>query len=279
MTRPGSTTRIPVHSYREGRFTPRDDLLTTEEPLEIRLAPSDSPPFPLTVTMRTPGHDFELSAGLLFAEGILAAPDQIRRIAYCREVARSEQQYNVVTVELRPGVQPEIPDSGRRFGMTAACGVCGKTSLEALKRRGLMPMEDPRTLVASTLLSLPAVLREQQTLFNKTGGIHAAALFDEETRLVTLREDVGRHNAMDKIVGERFLVGKLPIRGHVLLVSGRPGFEIVQKAAAAGIPILAGVSAPSSLAVETAREFGMTLIGFLREDRFNVYSGEERVTA
>lgn len=278
MSRAGSTKRVPVRLYREGRFNSKEDLLTTEEPLEIRLVPAGLPPFPLTITMRTPGHDFELAAGFLHSEGILSSPEQIHQVCYCRDVARAEQQYNVVTVELRPGVRPDVLTSERRFAMTAACGVCGKSSLDALKRRGLASLEDDgRELSVPTLLSLPAALRDAQTLFHKTGGLHAAALFNSEDELVTVREDVGRHNAVDKIVGERFLKGKLPLRGHALLVSGRPGFEIVEKAAAAGIPILAGVSAPSSLAVETAREFGLTLVGFLREDRFNVYTGEHRI--
>jgi FdhD protein len=279
MSRAGSTARVPVQTFRDGKLSAREDLLTTEEPLEIRIAPSGYPSVPLAVTMRTPGNDFELAAGFLYSEGILESPDQIRRIAYCADVGRAEQQYNVVTVELRPGCLPRMPGEGRRFAVTAACGVCGKSSIESLRARELSPLIDARKVSADTLLSLPAALRDAQSLFQKTGGLHAAALFDGEDRLLTLREDVGRHNGVDKIVGERFLAGKLPLRDHLLLVSGRPGFEIVQKAVAAGIPVLAGVSAPSSLAVETAREFGVTLIGFLREDRFNIYTSVERVTA
>jgi FdhD protein len=266
-----------VKVFRDETFTLRDDVLVTEEPMEIRLAIPGAPSVSLTVTMRTPGHDFELAAGLLFAEGILSSHEQIQRIRYCRDVSDSEQQYNVVTVELRPGVIPDLDPSSRRFGMTAACGVCGKSSLESLRRRGLKPIEDDLRLPVSTLFNLPSALRDAQSLFQKTGGLHAAALFDSFGRLLLLREDVGRHNTIDKIVGERFLAGKLPLNGHVLLVSGRPGFEIVQKAVAAGLPFLAGVSAPSSLAVQMAQEFNMTLVGFLRADRFNIYSAPERL--
>jgi FdhD protein len=276
--RPGSVTRGSAKVYRDGRFLEREDDLVTEEPMEIRLAPFGEQSFPLAVTMRTPGHDFELAAGFLWSEGVLSDPDQIRRIVYCRDVCREEQRYNVVTVELRPGAQPALPESERRFAMTAACGVCGKSSLEELRARGVAPLEDDSRLSVSALLRLPGIQREAQSLFKKTGGLHAAALFDLDGKLLALREDVGRHNAVDKIVGESFLAGKLPLKGRALLISGRPGFEIAQKAAAAGIPILAGVSAPSHLAVRTAQEFGMTLIGFLREDRFNVYSGAERLT-
>jgi FdhD protein len=275
--RPGGTTRLPVKVFREGGFTSREDVLVTEEPMEIRLAISGVPSVSLTVTMRTPGHDFETAAGLLFSEGILSSPEQIHRIMYCRDVSDAEQQYNVVTVELRPGVILDLDPSSRRFGMTAACGVCGKSSLESLHRRGLEPIEDGLRLPVATLLQLPSALKDAQSLFQKTGGLHAAALFDSTGKLLLLREDVGRHNAVDKIIGERFLAGKLPLNGCVLLVSGRPGFEIIQKAVAAGLPLLAGVSAPSSLAVQTAEAFNMTLVGFLREDRFNIYSSPERL--
>jgi FdhD protein len=245
--------------------------------MEIRLAIPGASSVALTVTMRTPGHDFELASGLLYGEGILSSREQVHRIMYCRDVSDAEQQYNVVTVELRPGVIPAIDPAGRRFGMTAACGVCGKSTLESLYRRGLEPLQDDFRLPVSTLFQLPSALRDAQSLFQKTGGLHAAALFDATGKLLLLREDVGRHNAVDKIIGERFLAGKLPLKDHVLLVSGRPGFEIVQKSVAAGLSMLAGVSAPSSLAARMAREFNMTLVGFLREDRFNVYSASERL--
>src|SRR4051794_38543651 len=193
MSRPGSTLRVPVRTYRGGKLSSGEDLLTTEEPLEIRIAPFGAPPVALAVTMRTPGSDFELAAGFLHSEGILESPDQVHRIAYCADVARSEQQYNIVTVELRPGCRPRLPDEERRFAMTAACGVCGKASIEAMKGRELSPLYDDRKVSVETLLSLPAALRDAQSLFHKTGGLHAAALFDGGDRLVALREDVGRH--------------------------------------------------------------------------------------
>lgn len=255
----------------------RSDLLATEEPMEIRLQAGPQRKT-VAVTMRTPGHDFELAAGFLFSEGVVAHRDQIRRIVYCQDSdLRPEQRYNVVTVHLRASSLPPLDTLERHFYTTSACGLCGKASLEALRRRGCQPADPGPVVDASLLTALPERLRQAQPLFSQTGGLHAAALWDAGGELVALREDVGRHNAMDKLVGWAFLEGRLPLRNCLLMVSGRASFELVQKAVLAGAPVFCAVSAPSSLAVEVAREFGLTLVGFLRGDRFNVYTGPERV--
>ncbi|MDR7618052.1 MAG: formate dehydrogenase accessory sulfurtransferase FdhD [Armatimonadota bacterium] len=255
----------------------RSDFLATEEPMEVRLVAGPHRRT-VAVTMRTPGNDFELAAGFLFCEGVVRSRDEVSRIAYCLdEGLDAEQRYNVVTVELRGNCLPDLQPLERHFYTTSACGVCGKASLEALRIRGCPVLDGGPVLEPRLLRELPERLRRAQGLFAQTGGLHAAALFDAEGRLLALREDVGRHNAMDKLVGWALLEGRLPLRDSVVMVSGRASFELVQKAVAAGAPVFCAVSAPSSLAVEVARAFGVTLVGFLRGDRFNVYTGAERV--
>ncbi len=275
--RRGSKTKVRVHSVEEGRARVRPDSLATEEPMEIRLISGDVRRT-VAVTMRTPGADFELAAGFLYGEGIVSSPEDIRRISYCVDVD-AEQQYNIVNVELRGGHSYDPRPLERHFYTTSACGVCGKASLEQLELRGCPVIPPGPELAPEKIYALPDKLREAQGLFDATGGLHAAALFDKEGELVALREDVGRHNATDKLVGWALLEGRLPLAYHLVMVSGRSSFEILQKCLTAGVPIVCAISAPSSLAVDVARQFGMTLIGFLRGNRFNVYSGHERVLA
>jgi FdhD protein len=248
----------------------RSDRLAAEEPMEVRVAGPGEPGRPVAVTMRTPGADFDLAAGFLLTEGVVA-PGSIARVAYCDDV-EGDQLYNVVTVTT---TGPITLDEGRR-AVTSACGVCGKTSLDAVEVR-CAPLPDGPRVARRTLLSLPGALREGQRIFEATGGLHAAGLFDAAGGRLLVREDVGRHNAVDKVIGARALAADGMPAGAVLMVSGRAGFEIVQKAAVAGIPVLAAVSAPSSLAAAAAERFGMTLVGFLRDDGFNVYSRPERI--
>jgi FdhD protein len=255
----------------------RPDTLATEEPMEIRLI-SGGERQTVAVTMRTPGADFELAAGFLYGEGIVKSSDDIARISYCVDAdLDAAQQYNIVNVELRGGREYDLRPLERHFYTSSACGVCGKASLEQLELRGCPVALPGPEVSAETLYSLPEKLREAQGLFDATGGLHAAALFDEEGNLLALREDVGRHNATDKLVGWAMLENRLPLSGHIVMVSGRSSFEILQKCLTAGVPFVCAISAPSSLAVDVAREFGMTLVGFLRERRFNVYAGHERV--
>ena len=274
--RAGNVTRTRLTAVERGDGRRRTaDALATEEPLEIRV---DSPGMEqrrVAVTMRTPGHDFELAAGFLFTEGIVSAGTDVRSVRYC-DVPREEQQYNVVTVDLRRAYDPELLQ--RNFYTTSSCGVCGKASLDSISVR-CAPVADGPEVAESVVVALPDRLREAQRVFDRTGGLHAAGLFDTDGTLLELREDVGRHNAVDKLVGRALLAGELPLSERVLMVSGRLSFEIVQKAAVAGIPIVCAVSAPSSLAVDAGRRFGMTLVGFLRGSRFNIYTRAERITA
>lgn len=276
--RPGSTIRARVHVFDDGREVVRRDSLATEEPLEIRVA-AGGETRTVAVTMRTPGADFELAAGFLHSEGVYAGTDGPRQIAYCTDPTLDvEQRYNVVTVELAARRLPELPSLERHFTTTSACGVCGKASLDALRMRGVGSLAADRTRYdVETLYRLPDLLRAAQGVFTATGGLHAAGLFDRDGAVACVREDVGRHNAVDKVVGWATLSGRLPLAGHLLMVSGRTSYEIVQKAITAGIPVVCSVSAPSSLAVALAEEFGVTLVGFLRGRRCNVYSGANRV--
>src|SRR6266567_4388203 len=256
-----ATIRVSIGKI-EGRITRlQEDRLAVEEPLEIRVGSTS-----LSVTMRTPGHDFELAAGFLFAEDIISSASQIR--------AMTSPRPNVVAVELLPDAVIERPKSQRGFVMTSACGVCGKESLESLAANRC-PALPPSGLKidAGVIHRLPQELRQRQDLFESTGGLHAAALFNAHGDLDSLREDVGRHNAVDKLVGHALLRFRVPLRDSVMLVSGRASFELVQKASMAGVPMLAAVGAPSGLAVATAERCGMTLLGFLRNGGFNVYNG------
>src|SRR5215210_1587881 len=275
--RRSSKTKTRVRVVEDGKMRMRPDALATEEPMEIRLLAGGATQT-VAVTMRTPGADFELAAGFLYGEGIVKSTDDIARISYCVDSdLDAAQQYNIVNVELRGGTEYDLRPLERHFYTTSACGVCGKASLEQLELRGCPVVGPGPEISAETLYSLPEKLRKAQGLFDATGGLHAAALFDQEGNLVALREDVGRHNATDKLVGWALLEGKLPLSGHIVMVSGRSSFEILQKCLTAGVPFVCAISAPSSLAVDVAREFGMTLVGFLRERRFNVYAGHERV--
>jgi len=275
--RRGSKTKTRVRVFEDGRSRVRPDTLATEEPIEIRLL-SGGLRQTVAVTMRTPGADFELAAGFLYGEGIVSSPEDVERISYCVDAdVDAEQRYNIVNVELREGREYDLRSLERHFYTTSACGVCGKASLEQLELRGCPVIPPGPEVAAKTIYSLPEKLREAQGLFDATGGLHAAALFDAAGNLVALREDVGRHNATDKLVGWALLEGRLPLKDHVVMVSGRSSFEILQKCLAAGVPIVCAVSAPSSLAVDVARRFGITLVGFLRNNRFNVYSAPERV--
>ena len=258
------------------------DLLVAEEPLEIRLSygkPPHRKQKSISVTMRTPGHDFELALGFLYSEGIIQGYSQVQEIRYCLDVKDPAEEENVVLVYLQPEVELDLKRLERHFYTSSSCGVCGKTSIEAVGAQGcsIFPETDQTWLTSELIYRLPQLARAQQTVFKHTGGIHAATLFDAKGNLLLQREDVGRHNAVDKVIGARLTAENLTAENQILLVSGRAGFELVQKTIAAGIPVMAAVGAPSSLAVKLAREFGLTLIGFLREDRFNVYSEELRI--
>ncbi len=271
--RPASTTSVRVMEVQGEASRRRPDRVATEEPLEVRLQEPGREQRNVAVTMRTPGNDFELAAGFLFTEGVIAGAADVRTIRYCT-VPREEQHYNVVSVDLTrelPDFQPQ-----RNFYASSSCGVCGKASLDAIEVR-CGPVADGPQVAAAVITGLPDTLRAAQRVFEATGGLHAAALFTPAGELLEVREDVGRHNALDKLIGAELLAGKVPLADRLLMVSGRTSFEIVQKAAMAGIPVVCAVSAPSSLAVDAARKFGMTLIGFLRGDRFNVYAGAERI--
>jgi len=247
---------------------PREDHLATEEPLEIRLAWGESRRT-VAVTMRTPGADEELAAGFLFAEGVIASAERIRGI--------TTVDTNVLEVELADGPEPELMSLDRHVFATSACGVCGKAGLETLRLRVAGPLPPGPVVAPDLIRSLPELLRAGQGLFDATGGLHAAALFDTAGTLLAVREDVGRHNALDKLIGWALNQGLPPLSRHLVMVSGRSSFEILQKSLVAGVGIVCAVSAPSSLAVELAERFGVTLIGFLRGDRFNIYSGAERI--
>jgi FdhD protein len=277
LGRPGSKTRARILAVTDGEHRRRSDYLATEEPLELRLVAGGATAT-VAVTMRTPGADFELAAGFLYGEGILTGREQIASISYCTDhQVDAEQRYNIVNLALAVGVLPDLRALERHFMTSSACGVCGKASLDALELRGCPVVPPGPTVDPAVLRRLPEALRQGQGLFESTGGLHAAGLFTADGELVALREDVGRHNAVDKLVGWALLEGRLPLHHHLLMVSGRSSYEILQKALAAGIPVVCAVSAPSSLAVELARRFGMTLVGFLRGERFNVYAGEERL--
>lgn len=278
------TQRRKVHKFMLGdsegaRNHPvrhREDVLAVEEPLEIRLGNLS-----YSVTMRTPGDDFDLVAGFLVSEGVIWDQGQLVSLRFCAgEDENGVQTFNVVEAQLRPDV--ELPQIGRNVYTSSSCGICGTDSIEAVRKSSRFhPSADQRPVPLDALAVLPDLLRQSQAVFEKTGGVHAAGLFriadDGGTELLCLREDVGRHNAVDKVVGWALREGRLPLEGTVLQVSGRASFELVQKAALAGIPVLAAVSAPSSLAVELAEDAGITLVGFSRGTSLNVYAGQSRI--
>ncbi|MFI7596490.1 formate dehydrogenase accessory sulfurtransferase FdhD [Actinoplanes sp. NPDC049681] len=251
----------------------RPDDLAAEEPLEIRLRRE-----PLAVTMRTPGQDIDLAMGFLLTEGVIRTATDVVTAQLCAGTD-APNTYNVVDVVLGAHVPPPVTDPSRNFYTTSSCGVCGKASIDAVRTRSPFDLSTDETSVTARMLAeLPDKLRAAQRTFDRTGGLHAAGLFTPDGELVVMREDVGRHNAVDKVVGWALREGRLPLNGHVLLVSGRASFELTQKAWMAGIPLLAAVSAPSTLAAELADEAGMTLVGFLRGRSMNVYTGSQRVT-
>lgn len=268
------TQRYRVVRLSGADATTRPDTVVTEEPLEIRVAGR-----PLAITMRTPGSDFELARGFLVSEGIVEAPGDITAIRYCAgATADGVNTFNVVDVTLDPRVPPPDPDLARNFYTTSSCGLCGKASLDAVRARIRRPIAaDPLRLSAARISAFPELLRAAQRTFDRTGGLHAAGLFSAAGELLCVREDVGRHNAVDKVVGWMFERGLFPGAGTALMVSGRASFELAQKAVLAGIPLLAAVSAPSSLAVDLAAETGLTLIGFVRGTSMNVYTHGQRV--
>lgn len=275
----GHTVRVSVVRVWDERGVGGHDEVVTEEPMEIRVRAWDGAgwqTYSVAVTMRTPGNDFELAVGFLFTEGVLSRREDIRHIAYCADPA-VPQHYNIVTLHLHPDCPFDPHRFSRHIFTASGCGVCGKTALEFVQtvcpRRPIGDFQIPR----ESLLRLPQVIRGKQRLFSRTGGLHASALFDSDGKLLFIREDIGRHNAMDKLIGALFLRGRLPAFNTLVLVSGRASFELVQKAVVAGIPFLAAIGAPSSLAIALAEEYGVTLVGFLRDGRFNIYTGPGRI--
>ena len=281
-----SVKRLQIHRFGADAgtcdgFVARDDVVATEEPLEIRLAYTRPDgrrgQKSISITMRTPGNDGELAAGFLLTEGIIASADQVDAIGPCGPPA-ANGLINVVRVDLAAGVEVDLARLERHFYTSSSCGVCGKASLEAVAVQGRYDLHGTALQVsAETLGGLPDRLRALQSVFQRTGGLHASGLFDAEGQVHVSREDVGRHNALDKLIGQALLKDELPLNDHGVVVSGRASFELMQKAMMAGIPMLAAVGAPSSLAVEFAEEFGMTLVGFLKANRFNVYSRPDRI--
>jgi FdhD protein len=268
---PRSVDLTQVSEWDDGHLRPKDDYLAAEEPLEIRVGDD-----PLSVTMRTPGHDRELAAGFLFTEGLIQHREQLLEV----ETADPQDglsRGNVIEAKLTPDAAPDFAKMKRHFFAASSCGICGKASIDSIRSRLLAAPNPDFRLDAELLTTLPDALRESQDVFQRTGGLHASALFDPNGKLLVLREDIGRHNAVDKVIGWALLEGRVPLSESVLLVSGRGGFEIVQKAIVAAVPVVASVSAPSSLAVQLARELHLTLIGFLRGRRFVIYAGEERL--
>jgi len=268
-----NVTHAHVVAVHDGVRAERADALATEEPLEIRVAGPGQELRSVAVTMRTPGGDFELAAGFLFTEGLIA-PGEVRRVAYCDNLPGEDQQYNVIAVTLERPFDFDLLQ--RNFYATSSCGICGKAALDDVEVR-CAPVAPGPEVAGDVIVELPERLRHAQKVFERTGGLHAAGLFTPEGELMTLREDVGRHNAVDKVVGEELLAGSTPLSDRVLQVSGRVSFEIVQKAAVAGVPIVSAVSAPSSLAVEAGERFGQTIVGFVRDGRLNVYTHPERI--
>ncbi|HEY5426019.1 MAG TPA: formate dehydrogenase accessory sulfurtransferase FdhD [Candidatus Tumulicola sp.] len=276
--RPGRTVDVEVFALDGASRAPKEDRVVAEEPLEIRLAAGRSTQT-LAVTMRTPGNDFELAAGFAFGEGIVRARDEVAGISYCLDPDLDpDQRYNVVNVELSDTELPNLQRFERHFITSSACGVCGRAQLDSLHDLGVTPLDDDVRVSPELLYSLPERMRAAQRVFSSTGGLHAAALFSAAGEAIVTREDIGRHNAVDKVVGWGLIDGRMPFARSILMVSGRAGYEILQKSAVARIPVVCSVSAPSSLAVDLAREFNITLAGFVRGTRANVYAAAERIT-
>jgi FdhD protein len=276
--RPGRTVEVELTALAGEKQSRKDDEVVAEEPLELRLV-TNGAQRTLAVTMRTPGNDFELAAGFAYNEAIVRTRDELAGITYCLDPSIDpDQRYNIVNVELRGGSSfPNLERFERHFTMSSSCGVCGRAQLDSLRDLGVTPITDDVRVSSGLLYSLPERMRSAQRVFASTGGLHAAALVNEAGDAVAVREDVGRHNAVDKLVGWGLLGGRLPFARSILMVSGRTSYEILQKSAMARIPIVCSVSAPSSLAVDLAREFNITLVGFLRGEHANVYSAPERI--
>jgi FdhD protein len=275
--RPGRTVERTIARYDGATLHRVDDAVVVEEPLEIRLLAGGNTQT-LAVTMRTPGNDFELAAGFVHGEGIVQVLDEIVEIAYCLDsTIDAEQRYNIVNITLRGAKLPDMARFERHFTMNSSCGVCGKANLEALRDAGVVPLDDDVRVPIDVIYTLPEKMREAQRIFATTGGLHAAALFNARGQLQVAREDVGRHNAVDKLVGWALTNRRIPLGANVLFVSGRTSYEILQKAAVARIPIVCSVSAPSSLAIDLATEFNVTLIGFVRGTNANVYANGGRI--
>jgi FdhD protein len=275
-TRPGRSVERPITRYDAAHASPAHDHVVTEEPLEIRLR-AGGEARTLAVTMRTPGNDFELAAGFCLNEGIVHTRDELAHVSYCIDPdVDVEQRYNIVNVDLASSSLPDTSRFERHFAMNSSCGVCGRANLEAIAESGVKPVTDATRFSLATIYTLPDKMREAQKTFANTGGLHAAALFSPAGELVALREDIGRHNALDKAIGWA-LMNARSLHDTLLFVSGRASYEILQKAAVARIPIVAAVSAPSSLAIDVATEFNITLLGFVRGERANVYTGAERL--
>lgn len=267
-------TKQAIWTMENGQLTRKKDVLATEEPLEI-LIRAGNDQRTLAITMRTPGSDYDLAAGFLYNEGIIQGKDDFINMTYC--VDDKQQEYNSLRVQLKTDSMPDLHQLERHFFTNSACGVCGSTMLDDLSERNIPAIPAGPVVDPSLITSLPDKLRQSQALFESTGGLHAAALFDLDGSLLALREDVGRHNALDKLIGWGLLNDQLPFHNKVLMVSGRASYELLQKSFVAGVPIFCAVSAPSSLAVDVAQRFGLTLIGFLRGNRFNIYTGIERI--
>lgn len=277
--------RLPRHSvrsvtrFRAGHASPVEDLVASEEPMETRILWEDQGQLrkkSIAVTMRTPGDDFALAAGFLFAERLLTSREDLADISYCRD-DDEEQAHNIVSVTLRPGLAFDTSRLDRNFYTTSSCGICGKASLDALAIQGHQPIVTRHSVPATVIGGLPDTLRAAQPIYQATGGLHGAGLFAPDGALLALKEDVGRHNAVDKLIGEQFLSGNTPLEDRLLMLSGRASFELLQKALAAAIPFVVAVGAPSSLAIDVAEAFGITLAGFVRPGGFNVYAGKERI--
>jgi len=262
---------------KDSSFASKPDVLVTEEPLEIRAESPSQLAQPIAVTMRTPGHDFELAVGFLFTEGMIKKSDDVRTVRYCQLPDSAEQQFNVVTVSLSAPFDEAL--SRRGMVTSASCGICGTTSIDQLAQiTSRIDLAVGPVITSALLISLPDIIRQAQPTFDRTGGLHAAGLVDAHGVAFCVREDIGRHNAVDKVIGKAVLDGKMPIANHVLVVSGRLSFEIIQKAAMAGIAFIAAVGAPSNLAVQTAEDLGITLVGFVRDGTANIYTHKHRIT-
>lgn len=274
-------TQRSIHRFENNRLTAVSDQLTVEEPLEIKIAfgkGKERQQRSLSVTMRTPGDDFNLVRGFLFTEGMISSASDIANMRYIGSQLDETAQENILLVDLKPQVDFDFAQLNRHFYTSSSCGVCGKASIEMIQTTSCYLLPKERPLISANLLSqLPQKLFKHQSLFQQTGGIHAVGLFDENAELLFVCEDVGRHNAMDKLIGKALKMNLLPLSNYIVLVSGRASFELTQKVIMAGVPVMAAVGAPSTLAIDLAEEYGMTLIGFLRSERFNIYNGVERV--